>query len=233
MNAWNQFLWVIFPYMMLTTFVVGHVYRYNTDQYGWTAKSSEFLEKKHLRWGSMLFHVGIVFVFFGHIAGLFIPKSFLEHLGVSEELYHAGAVYGGGVAGLMTLAGIAILLFRRLNVTRVRVTSDASDILVAILLFANVLIGVFNTLGFNLLVGGFDYRETISPWIRGIFTLTPDASLMADVPLGFKLHVLLSFAIIGIWPFTRLVHVWSVPIAYFTRSYVVYRSRNANQAIQR
>lgn len=230
MDFWNQFLWIIYPYLMITTFVVVHIYRYNTDQLAWTAKSSEFLEKKSLKWGSMLFHIGIVLVFFGHVGGLLIPKSLMESLGVSEHLYHMGAVYGGGLAGIMTLAGITILFLRRMNVKRVRAISSASDILVAVLLLVNVAMGVYNTLGFNLFVGGFDYRETIAPWLRGLMTFRPDASLMADVPLFFQLHVILSFAIFGIWPFTRLVHVWSVPLAYFKRSYIVYRSRQNRTA---
>lgn len=225
MNFWNQFLWIIYPYVMLTTFLGVHIYRYNTDQLAWTAKSSEFLEKKSLMWGSMMFHIGIILVFFGHVGGLLIPKSVMESLGVSEHLYHMGAIYGGGLAGLMTLAGITILFLRRVNVKRVRATSSASDILVAILLLVNIAMGVYNTLGYNLFVGGFDYRETIAPWLRGLMTFRPDASLMADVPLFFQLHVILSFAVFGIWPFTRLVHVWSVPLAYFKRSYIVYRSR--------
>lgn len=226
MNFGSQFLWVIYPYMMLTIFIVGHIYRYNTDQLAWTAKSSEFLEKKSLKWGSMMFHIGIFMVLMGHVAGLLIPKTVTESLGVSEHLYHAGAVYGGTAAGLLTLAGITILLFRRLNVKRVRATSSASDILVAILLFAVIGMGLLATVGHNVF-GTYDYRETISPWIRGIFTFTPDPALMSGVPFFYKLHVLMAFAIFGIWPFTRLVHVWSVPIAYFRRSYIVYRRRNA------
>lgn len=229
MNFSNQFLWVIYPYLMLTLFVVGHIYRYNTDQLSWTAKSSEFLEKKSLRWGSMLFHLGIIMVFFGHVGGLLIPKAWTEAVGVSQEMYHAGAVYGGGFAGIMTLAGIGILLFRRLNVKRVRVTSSFTDILVAVLLFLIILMGVYNTLGYNMFVGGFDYRESIGPWLRGIFTFTPNPTFMSDVPLFFKLHVIFSFAIFGIWPFTRLVHVWSMPISYLKRSYIVYRSRGARR----
>lgn len=230
MNFWNQFLWIIYPYLMLTTFIVVHIYRYNTDQLAWTAKSSEFLEKKSLMWGSMLFHVGIVMVFFGHVAGLMIPKSFMESVGVSEHLYHAGAVYLGGLAGIMCLVGITILFLRRINVKRVRVTSTASDMLVAVLILANVALGVAMTLGYNMFGDGYDYRETISPWLRGLLSFRPDASLMADVPLFFQLHVIFSFAIFGIWPFTRLVHVWSVPLAYFKRSYIVYRSRNNHVA---
>lgn len=221
----HQFLWVIFPYLMLTVFIVGHIYRYNVDQLAWTAKSSEFLEKKSLRWGSMMFHIGILMVFAGHVVGLLIPKSVFESIGVSESLYHAGAVYGGGLAGILTLAGILILLNRRHRNKRVRSTSDFSDFLTVYLIFLIVAIGIYNTLIGNQLHPQFDYRDTISPWFRGLLSFTPDASLMAEIPLGFQLHIFITFALIGIWPFTRLVHVWSVPLAYFKRSYILYRRR--------
>lgn len=221
----EQFLWVIFPYLMVTIFIVGHVYRYNSDQLSWTAKSSEFLEKKSLRWGSMLFHVGILFVFAGHVVGLLIPKSWTNAIGISESLYHLGAVYGGGVAGVMTFAGIMILLSRRLSNKRVRRTTDTSDMVTIIILVLIIATGIYNTFIGNHLNPNFDYRDSISPWVRGFITFNPDASLMNGVPLGFQLHVLLSFALLGIWPFTRLVHVWSVPLAYFKRSYILYRKR--------
>jgi len=220
-----QFLWVIFPYLMITIFIVGHIYRYNVDQLSWTAKSSEFLEKKTLKWGSMLFHIGILLVSVGHIVGLLVPKSLLESLGVSESLYHSGAVYVGGLAGIITLIGILILLNRRLTNKRVRITSDTSDIITVILIFLIIIVGIYNTFIGTRLYSDFDYRETISPWFRGLLTFVPNPSLMRGVPLGFQLHILISFALIGIWPFTRLVHVWSVPLTYFKRRYIIYRKR--------
>ncbi len=221
----EQFLWGIFPYLMITVFVVVHIFRYNTSQLNWTAKSSEFLEKKTLRWGSMLFHIGIIFVFFGHVGGLLVPKSWLETVGVSESMYHASAVYGGGFAGVLTFVGVVILMSRRLSNKRVRATSDLSDNVTIVLLFLIVAVGLYNTLIGNSLNPDFDYRETVSPWVRGLFIFSPDASLMSDVPFGFKLHILLSLLLVGIWPFTRLVHVWSVPIAYIRRSPMIYRKR--------
>ncbi|OEG00059.1 respiratory nitrate reductase subunit gamma [Vulcanibacillus modesticaldus] len=215
---------------MLATFVVGHIYRYNTDQIGWTAKSSEFLEKNNLKWGSILFHIGILMVFGGHVVGLLVPKSVVEGLGISEEMYHASAIYGGGLAGIITLIGIIILLFRRISDSRVIATSSFNDTLIAVLLLVEIGMGVYNTLGFNLFVGGFDYRETIAPWIRGLFILKPNPLLMKDVPLFFKLHTIFAFAIFGLWPFTRLVHVWSLPLEYIRRSYIVYRSRRTKKA---
>ncbi|KLU64898.1 nitrate reductase-like protein NarX [Desulfosporosinus acididurans] len=222
---WNQFWWVIFPYLMLALFVSGHIYRYNTDQLGWTAKSSEFLEKNYLKWGSILFHVGVLLVFGGHVAGLLIPKTFTDSIGISEKIFHASAITTGGAAGVITLIGIVLLSLRRLTVKRVRLTSSFTDLIVAILLLLIIAMGVYNTLGFNLLAkSDFNYRETVAPWLRGLLVFAPDPSLMKTVPLFFRLHIILGFALFGLWPFTRLVHVWSVPIEYFKRSYIIYRS---------
>ncbi len=220
-----QFVWVIFPYLMITIFIVAHIFRYNTDQLRWTAKSSEFLEKKRLRAGSMMFHIGLLFIFFGHVIGLLIPKSWLEAIGVSETMYHIGAVYVGGAAGTVALIGVYLLMSRRLTNKRVRATSDLGDHMTIILLFLIIVVGLYNTIIGNAVNHSFDYRESISPWFRGLLTFSPDASLMVGAPIGFKIHIILSFMLVGIWPFTRLVHVWSVPIAYIRRSPILYRKR--------
>ncbi len=223
MNYLNQFLWVIFPYVMITIFIVGHIYRYLTDQMGWTSESSEFLEKKNLRWGSLLFHYGILLVLGGHVVGLLIPKTILAGIGVSDEAYHFVAVYFGGAAGVVTVIGLFLLLVRRYGNTRISLTSSFGDKAIALLLFLVIGIGLYNTLGFNMFVGGFDYRTTISPWLRGLIVFSPNPDLMLGAPLLYQLHVILAFLTFGVWPFTRLVHVWSVPIAYITRSPIIYR----------
>ena len=219
----NQFLWVIFPYLCLAIFVIGHIARYKFDQFSWTAKSSEFIEKKQLKWGSLLFHLGIIPVFFGHVVGLLIPAHWLESVGVNNHIYHIGAVYIGSIFGIMTLIGMFLLTARRVTKQNVRRLSSASDIFVNFLLLLIVFVGCYATLVTNATVPEFDYRQSISIWFRGLFTLSPDASLMMNVPLAFKLHVLLGFTIMACWPFTRLVHVWSVPLTYASRSYIIYR----------
>jgi nitrate reductase gamma subunit len=223
MNYWNQFLWVIFPYLMISIFIIGHIYRYNTDQIGWTSKSSEFLEKKNLRWGSLLFHYGILLVFGGHVMGLLVPESFFTQIGISNEAYHLSAVYFGGAAGLVTVIGLFLLLVRRYGDKRISVTGSLGDKLIAVLLFLVVGIGIYNTLVFNLSVGVFDYRSTISPWFRSLFVFAPNSKLMIEVPLVYQIHVISAFLILGVWPFTRLVHVWSIPFAYIKRSNIIYR----------
>lgn len=230
MTFWDQFFWVTYPYLVLSLFIFGHLYRFNTRQFGWTSKSSQILEKRVLKWGSTLFHWGMVFVFFGHVAGLLVPLSVYRSLGVTDEMYHFMALFAGGIAGLAALVGAVILMLRRLRVKRVRVTSSAGDI-VAIVLLVVVLLSGMSATGTNA-VGhaGFDYRTTINPWIRGVLTFRPDATLMSTVPIWFKIHVAAAFGLFAVWPFTRLVHVFSMPIMYLCRSYVVYRRRDSKMA---
>ncbi|GGJ27421.1 nitrate reductase subunit gamma [Paenibacillus hunanensis] len=228
MNMIEQFLWVIFPYACMVVFVVGHIFRYRTDQFSWTAKSSEFIEKKQLMLGSMLFHIGIIPVIMGHVVGLGVPASWMTAMGVSEHLYHMGAVYGGGLFGVITLIGMLILTSRRFTIRSVRKLSSASDLVVNTLLLFIVFMGMYATLFTNAVQPDFDYRETISIWFRGLFILQPDASLMRNVPVSFKIHALTGFAIFAFWPFTRLVHVWSVPLNYIGRSYILYRRHKSS-----
>ncbi|HIW31838.1 MAG TPA: respiratory nitrate reductase subunit gamma [Candidatus Paenibacillus intestinavium] len=223
MNMIDQFVWVIFPYLCVVVFIVGHIFRFRYDQFNWTAKSSEFIEKKQLVIGSILFHIGIIPVIMGHIAGLGIPKSWMNALGVNDHLYHLGAMYGGGAFGFITLAGMVILTSRRLTTRSIRRLSSASDIIVNLLLLFIVFMGMYATLVTNVVQPDFDYRETISVWFRGLLVFSPDPSFMSYVPISFKIHILFGFLILAFWPFTRLVHVWSVPLNYTRRSYILYR----------
>lgn len=223
MNSLNQFLWIILPYICLAVCVIGHIYRYRTDQFGWTAKSSEFVEKKQLRIGSMMFHIGVIPVIFGHIVGLGVPKEWLYAVGVSDHLYHIGAVYIGSIFGFLTLGGMVVLTSRRFTKKSVRKLSSLSDLVVNVLLLLIVFLGLYSTVVTNIVEPSFDYRSTISVWFRGILTFSPDASFMADVPLSFKIHVLSGLGIFALWPFTRLVHIWSVPVSYLSRNNILYR----------
>lgn len=219
----NQFVWVIYPYLCLAIFVIGHIARYKYDQFSWTAKSSEMIEKKRLKWGSLLFHLGIIPVFFGHVVGLLIPANWLEAIGVNNHIYHIGAVYIGSVFGIITLIGMLLLTLRRLSIKNVRRLSSFSDIFVNIVLLIILIMGCYSTLVTNAIQPEFDYRQTIAIWFRHLFMFSPNADLMLNVPWSFKLHILLGVTVFGCWPFTRLVHVWSVPLSYMNRRYIVYR----------
>jgi nitrate reductase gamma subunit len=224
MSYVQQFLWIIFPYISLTIFIAGHIFRYNTDQFGWSARSSEFLEKDRLKWGSLLLHYGILFVFSGHVMGVLIPKWLIQSMGINDEMYHLMALSGGIPAGLATAAGLILLLWRRGSVREVSANTSIADWVSLLLLSFVVVVGLFSTLGYSALGSGFDYRATIGPWFRGLLLFRPDAALMAHVPWVFQLHVIAAFLLFAVWPFTRLVHIWSIPLEYIGRGYILYRT---------
>lgn len=220
-------LWGILPYITLGVFIVGMIWRWRYDQYGWTTRSSQSYESPWLRLASPLFHFGIIFVFVGHLMGLAIPKSWTTSMGVSEGAYHLVATVGGAIAGIMALVGLILLLIRRRTYADVFKATTKNDKLMYVLLALPILLGFVATV-INQVFGpghGYDYRETISPWLRSIFLFNPRTDLMVDVPLSFKLHIIAAFLLFMIWPFTRLVHAFSAPIGYTTRPDIVYRSR--------
>jgi len=224
----NTFLWIVLPYACLTVFVVGHVWRWRHDQFGWTTHTSQLLESRLLRLGSPLFHLGAFGVIGGHALGLLIPASVTEAIGVSEHTYHLVSVSAGTVTGLMLVVGLALLIARRFVNGRVRRVTTRIDKVLYAFLTAMVVLGMAATIGRNLLGGGYDYRETIAVWFRGVFWFQPHTELMTSAPLVYQLHALGGFLFLALWPFTRLVHVWSAPLAYLWRPYVVYRGRRGS-----
>jgi len=221
-------LWVAVPYICLAVFVVGHIWRYRYDKFDWTTRSSQLYENRLLRLGSPLFHFGILVVLLGHVMGLGVPKSWTEAVGISEDAYHVMAVGLGTVAGFCTLIGMAILIYRRRTVGPVFSATTRMDKLMYLVLATVIVLDLANTAIANL-VGHYDYREGVSVWFRGIFRFDPHPELMAEAPIGFQLHGLAAFALFALWPFTRLVHVFSAPLGYLTRPYIVYRSRDTEQ----
>ncbi|MEN3541129.1 respiratory nitrate reductase subunit gamma [Microbispora sp. ZYX-F-249] len=226
MSGLDVTLWVVAPYVALTVFVLGHVWRYRYDKFGWTTRSSQMYESRLLRIGSPLFHFGILVVLLGHIGGLVIPETWTEAAGVSEHAYHLAAVVLGTVAGVCTVAGLAILVYRRRTVGPVFTATTRNDKLMYALLALTIALGLAATVVANVLGGGYDYRTTISPWFRSIFYLQPEGELMAAAPILFKLHALSALVLFAVWPFTRLVHMLTAPVGYLTRPYIVYRSRD-------
>ena len=226
-------LWLTVPYVAFTSFLLGHLWRYRHDQFGWTTRSSQLYESRLLRLGSPLFHFGLLAVLGGHVLGLLIPASWTAWLGVSEHVYHLISVSMGTLSGVACVVGLAILLYRRATVTAVRQATTGMDTLMYFLLTAAITTGMVNTLGYNLIGGGYNYRASVSPWFRGLFTLSPEPELMGGAPLVYQLHALVVLTLVGLWPYTRLVHVFSAPLGYLTRPYVVYRSRGTHPATRR
>jgi nitrate reductase gamma subunit len=224
----DDFLWVIVPYLCLATFAVGHFWRYRYDKFGWTTRSSQLYEDRMLRIGSPLFHFGMLGVVGGHVIGLLVPESWTDAIGVTTEMYHGAAIGGGLVAGMMTLVGLAILIYRRRTVGPVFSATTRMDKVMYAFLGVVIALGMWNTIAGSIYsVGGhYDYREGVSVWYRSFLAFQPQPELMADAPIGFQLHALVAFGLFALWPFTRLVHVFSAPVGYLTRPYIVYRSRD-------
>lgn len=231
-NYINHALFGWYPYLALTVFILGSIIRFDREPYTWKAGSSQLLRQRQLRLGSNLFHVGILVIFFGHLGGLLTPIQVFDALGISHGFKQGLAIVVGGLAGLMCLAGIAILAHRRLFDPRIRATSSFSDTAILLILFAQLLLGL---LTIPVSLQHMDGHEMVKfmTWAQGVLTLQPDAWMQVrDVNIIFKLHLVLGMTIFLLFPFTRLVHIWSAPIWYLgRRGYQVVRSRrNLNPA---
>ncbi|WP_168582536.1 respiratory nitrate reductase subunit gamma [Gephyromycinifex aptenodytis] len=217
-------LWVMVPWICMAIFVVGHFWRYKYDKFGWTTRSSQMYESKLLRIGSPLFHFGLLFVIAGHIMGLIIPKRWTAAVGITQEMYHLVAVVTGAIAGFCTVVGMLMLIYRRRMTGPVFRATTAMDKMMYLLLAGTILLGLSNTVVGNV-VNHYDYREGLSIWFRSLFTFNAQPELMTQAPLTFQLHTLIAFTLFALWPFTRLVHVFSAPLDYLWRPYIIYRAR--------
>lgn len=229
MNAFELFLFQYYPYICLSVFVVGSLIRFDRDQYTWKSDSSQLLRAKQLRWGSNLFHIGILLLFVGHFFGMLTPHAvyapFMD-AGTKQML----AVYAGGVFGAITFVGLTMLLHRRLMDDRIRLTSRKSDMAILIILWLQLLIGMF-TLGGSVQHSDGQLVMAIADGAQRIMTFRPiDQEALAGVPWAIKLHILLGATIFLLFPFTRLVHIWSgfASIFYVFRPYQIVRSRRLN-----
>ncbi|MEU7484526.1 respiratory nitrate reductase subunit gamma [Streptomyces sp. NPDC042319] len=226
MTHLNIALWGVCPYLVLVILIAGTAWRYHYDRFGFTTRSSQLHESRLLGIGGPLFHYGLFFVIAGHAAGLLVPESLTDRLHVSHEFYHANALLVGGAAGIATVAGLAVLLYRRLRVRAVRRATSRSDRVVHPLLALVLLAGLAATAS-GAAADSYDYRRGVSVWFRSLFALEPDVPAMAHAPFIYQLHAALAMALFALWPFSRLVHAFSAPLGYLVRPYVVYRSRGA------
>ncbi|GAA1898743.1 respiratory nitrate reductase subunit gamma [Streptomyces durmitorensis] len=218
-------LWGVIPYVAVVLLVAGLLWRYRYDKFGWTTRSSQVYESKLLNIASPMFHYGILFVLVGHLVGLFVPESWTEKVGVKEHTYHLFSLYGGTAAGILLVLGILLLLYRRRTNAPVFRATTANDKLMYLVLFAAIVLGMVAKLT-HASGDGYNYRESIAPWARSLFTLRPDTELMAGVPVLYQIHALVGLALFALIPFTRLVHMFSAPVQYLFRPYVVYRSKD-------
>jgi nitrate reductase gamma subunit len=218
-------LWVVLPYVSVAIFLAGHVWRYRRDQFGWTSRSTELLEHRLLAWGSPLFHYGALAAIGGHVLGILIPSSVTNAIGIHEHAYHLIAAIAGGVAAVVTAAGFLILVYRRITVRRVAVTTSWLDLAVFGLLTVSIGLGVVETLAVQVFGHAYNYRTSVSPWFRSLITFQPETHTVTGATLIFQVHAISAWPLYALWPFSRLVHAWSIPFQYLGRPYILYRRR--------
>jgi nitrate reductase gamma subunit len=227
MSNLDSFLFGLYPYIALTVFFVGSLVRFDRDQYTWKSDSSQMLRAGQLYWGSNLFHLGILGIFFGHLFGLLTPMAIWHALGVTPEAKQLLAVIAGGLAGLACLVGLVLLLHRRLSDERIRANTRKMDLAVLVLLLAQLLLGLYSiSVSLQHLDGGEMIR--LMTWAQHVVTFRGDAAAyVAEAPLVFKFHLVLGMTIFVVFPFSRLVHVWSgfAAVGYVVRAWQVVRSR--------
>ncbi|MCB8836321.1 respiratory nitrate reductase subunit gamma [Aurantimonas sp. VKM B-3413] len=226
--AINSTLFGWYPYLCLTVFLLGSLIRFDREQYTWKSSSSQLLRKKQLRWGSNLFHVGILTIFVGHFFGLLTPIWLLDAMHISHGFKQVLAMVIGGLAGIACFVGISMLAHRRLFDPRIRATSSFADTAILLILWLQLTLGLSTIVVSAQHLDGHEMVKFME-WAQGILTLQPAAAaFVADVSPIFKAHLLLGMTIFLVFPFTRLVHVWSAPVWYLGRpGYQVVRSRRA------
>lgn len=220
-------VFTVLPYLAIAVFVVGHIWRYSRDQYRWGARSTQLLESRVLRYASNIFHIGVLAAIGGHVLGILVPISWTRAVGLNDEAYHVIATIGGISAGLAVVVGLALLIYRRLRFPRVRVTTTRMDVAVFALLAVGIATGMLCTLTSSLGTE-VDYRQTVAPYFRSLFVGDPRPELMTEpgVSFVFQFHVAFVWILYAAWPFSRLVHAWSVPVDFFRRSPIPYRGRS-------
>jgi nitrate reductase gamma subunit len=226
MSYLNALLFGVYPYLAGTVFLVGSLVRFDRDQFTWKAHSSQMLRTRNVRLASNLFHVGILGIFFGHLFGLLLPPAFFHAVGFTNTGKQLLAIIAGGVFGLMCLVGLTMLVHRRLTDPRIRATSTRMDIFILLLLLVQLCLGLI-TIPVSLFhLDGGNMLQLMS-WARNVVTFDPVEAVasLAGIGLLFKVHLLLGMTVFLVFPFSRLVHIWSAPIGYLRRPYQVVRQR--------
>jgi nitrate reductase gamma subunit len=226
MDNLNEFLFGIYPYVCLTVFFIGSLVRFDREQYTWKSDSSQLLRARELRWGSNLFHIGVLLVFLGHLFGFLTPEWAISWL-LSPSAHQLLAMVTGGLAGLLALIGLTLLLHRRLADARIRSNSRPWDIAIVLILWVQLGLGLATIPLSAQHMDGAAFLRLVQ-YVQGVVSFHGgNASLLIGVPLVYRLHLVLGLTIFLVFPFTRLVHIWSgfAAIAYAFRPYQLVRTR--------
>jgi nitrate reductase gamma subunit len=223
----ESFVFGTYPYIVLTIFFLGSLVRFDREQYTWKSDSSQILSNKCLRRASNLFHVGIIAIFFGHLFGLLSPPALFHAIGISDVGHQYVAIFLGLIFGTVCLIGAVMLLLRRLLIKRIFVNSRFMDIFILIWLLATLLLGLSTVpVSWHHAVNGdASAMLSLSQWVRGVITLQADPKLLANVGTVFKIHLFFGMTVFLLFPFTRLVHIWSFPFGYLSRACLFVRTK--------
>jgi nitrate reductase gamma subunit len=225
MDYLNELVFGYYPYLALSIFLLGSLVRFERDQFSWRAASSQMLRTKNMRLASNLFHIGILLLFLGHLFGLLTPQWLYHGVGMSTSTKQILAIIAGGIFGLVCFVGLTMLLFRRLFDARIRATSSASDHFILILLYVQLILGLA-TLPLSMTHLDGANMVALANWAQHIVTFRPGAAeFVVDTHWIFKAHIVLGLTMFLVFPFTRLVHIWSAPFWYLGRSYQLVRRR--------
>jgi nitrate reductase gamma subunit len=229
MTTLYNILFVVYPYICLAVFLMGSLARFDRDQYTWKSDSSQMLRARQLKVGSNLFHGGILFLFFGHLFGQLTPHAVYE-LVMTPSQKQLLAVVAGGIAGGICFAGLTLLLHRRIADPRIRLTSHRTDLAVLIVLWVQLALGLATLPASLSHVKDPQTMITLATYLQGIATFRPDAAPLMGIEWHFLAHMLLGMTIFLLFPFSRLVHVWSgfASVAYLFRPYQLVRARRLN-----
>ncbi len=215
MSLLMNFFFIALPYIALLVFLIGTIYRYRSKKFTFSSLSSQFLETRKLYWGSLPFHWGIVFLFFGHLIAFLFPQSVLlwNQMPVRLAILEITAF----VFGIMTFLGLINLFYRRITNPRIRVVSNFMDIILEVLLLVQTFLGLWVAYGFRW--GSSWFAIVLTPYLYSIFTFNPKIDAIVMLPIVVQLHIIGAFLIVAIIPFTRLVHFLVFPLNYLWRPY--------------
>ena len=215
MDLLNNFLFIALPYIALTVFLIGTVYRYKGTKFKFSSLSSQFLEGKKLFWGSVPFHYGIMVLFFGHLIAFLLPDVILSWNSSSLRLIILEVA--AFIFGLSALIGLFNLFVRRNRNSRIEVVTNRMDLLIELILLVQIFFGLW--VAFEFRWGSSWFATVMSPYLTSIFTLNPQIDAVSSMPWVIKIHVSLAFTIVLLIPFTRLVHLLVFPLNYLWRPY--------------
>jgi nitrate reductase gamma subunit len=223
----QNFLYGVYPYIALSVFLLGSLLRFDREQYTWKSDSSQLLSKDNMRPASNLFHVGILAIFLGHAVGLLMPHAWFVGIGMSDMQHQYMAIYAGSIFGSMCLVGGAMLWFRRMFNRRIAVNSRGSDKFILTWLLVTLLLGL-STIPVSLGHAGNSDPSVmlaLAEWVQSVIWLRADPALLEGVDTIFKVHLFFGMTVFLVFPFTRMVHVWSAPFGYLARPYQLVRSK--------